>query len=351
MTHNDRSKPIDTSEEVVSAARVWAERIAERDLTASERQRFEEWLRDPNHEMEFFAEFEIRFRLQQIPESEREVVRSEAAPPPTPPRYLPERRRLWMRRKLIAAAALVLLAVGAVWVGFLSHPHYVTGVGERLSTVLSDGTRVELDAQTDLQWLGLGRCDRRVRLLRGEALFNVRRDPRCPFQVLVGRGSRIEVLGTEFDVYQHHLGEQRVTVLEGRVRIHGLPMATGSSPWQVDLGAGQQSTWSTGLPSTRTLEDPSKVTAWREDRLDFADQPLTEVIEDLQRHTSIPIRIADPRLQSIHVTGELQVDELHIRPSVLRLAQRPEIEVKDDGHSLTLTYRSQAPTNREKGRP
>jgi len=338
MTSSDRSKPTGTSEDVVSAARAWAERIAERDLTASERQRFEQWLRDPNHEMEFFAEFEIRFRLQQIPESERAVLRSEAAPPPTAPRYLPE-RRLWTRPRWVAAAAVVILGVGAVWVGLLSRPHYVTGVGEKLSTVLADGTRVELDAETDLQWLGVGRCDRRVRLFRGEALFNVRRDSRCPFHVLVGHGSSIEVLGTEFDVYQHHNGEQRVTVLEGRVRIHGLPVATGSSPWQVDLGAGQQSTWSTGLPSTRTLEDPSKVTAWREDRLDFADQPLTEVIEDLQRHTSIPIRIADPRLQSIHVTGELQVDEIHIRASVLRLAQRPDIEVKDDGHALVLTYR------------
>jgi hypothetical protein len=41
------------------------------------------------------------------------------------------------------------------------------------------------------------------------------------------------------------------------------------------------------------------------------------------------------------VTGELQVDELHIRSSVLRLGRRPEIDVKDDGHSLILNYRAQ----------
>jgi transmembrane sensor len=254
MTNHDASNSSDPPEEVVCAARAWVELIAERDLTTSERVSFEEWLRDPDHEMEFHLEFEIRFRLAEL-SSERQALRSEAAPPSSP-RYLPERRP-WNRPRLAAAAAVVLLAIGAVWIG-LPRQHYVTGTGEKLSTYLADGTRVELNAQTDLEWLGAGRCDRRVRLVRGEALFNVHGDPRCPFQVLVGRG-RIEVLGTEFDVHQDGNGEERVSVLEGRVRLHG---PSGVTPWQMDLGAGQQATWSSGPPSTRKLEDPSKATAW-----------------------------------------------------------------------------------------
>jgi transmembrane sensor len=155
--------------------------------------------------------------------------------------------------------------------------------------------------------------------------------------VFVGRGS-IEVLGTEFDVHQDGEGEERVSVLEGRVRLRG---PSGTPTWQVDLGAGQQAIWSTGPPRTRTLDDTSKVIAWREDRLNFDDQPLAQVVEELQRNTSIPIRIADPRLLSIHLTGELRVDEPHIRASVQWLGQRPGIEVKDNGNSLILTYRAQ----------
>jgi ferric-dicitrate binding protein FerR (iron transport regulator) len=156
--------------------------------------------------------------------------------------------------------------------------------------------------------------------------------------VFVGRGA-IEVLGTGFDVYQHRNGDEEVSVLEGRVRIRGLATAS-SKPWYLDLNAGQQATWGDGAPIVHQL-DASKVTAWREARLEFENRPLPEVIEELQRYTPIPIRIADPRLLTIHVTGELEVDPLHIRGSILRLAERPEIEVHDNGRFLTLTYRAQ----------
>jgi transmembrane sensor len=200
---------------------------------------------------------------------------------------------------------------------------------------LADGTHVELGPQTELKWVGIGRCDRRVKLLRGEALFSVHDDPQCPFRVFVGRGS-IEVLGTQFDVHQDSTGEDRVSVVEGRVRVHS---PSGAPQWQVDLDAGQQAVWSGGPPRTRKLDDPSRATAWRDDNLDFDDQPLAQVVEDLQRYTPTPIRIADRRLLSTHVTGGLQVDQPHIRDSVMWLGQLPGIAIKDDGHSLTLNYR------------
>ena len=334
MIHFGTWKSSGTRDDVVCNARAWAELFDERDPTVAERVSFEEWLWDVKHEREFAAEVEIRFRFAEIPESKREALRSGIAPL-TPPRYLPARRP-WTSPRWAVAAAVILLGVGALWTG-LSRQHYVTGIGEKLATHLADGSRVELSSQTELQSFGVGQCDRRVRLVRGEALFSVHRDPRCPFRVFVGRGS-IEVLGTEFDVHQDGEGEERVSVLEGRVRLRG---PSGTPTWQVDLGAGQQATWSTGPPRTRTLDDTSKVIAWREDRLNFDDQPLAQVVEELQRNTSIPIRIADPRLLSIHLTGELRVDEPHIRASVQWLGQRPEIEVKDNGHSLILTYRAQ----------
>lgn len=346
MTHLD-NEPTDTLVDAVAAARAWSDLIAERDLTASEHQRFVEWLGDGDHELEFFTEFNIRFSLREARQSEHQAPHAMAAHP-IPPRYITE-QRLWTRPRLALAAAVALLGIGIAWIGLPRHSHYSTGMGEKLTANLADGTRVDLNAQTELEWLGARKCDRRVRLAHGEALFNVQRDPHCPFHVLVGHDS-IEVLGTEFDVYQRHNGDLRVSVLEGRVRIHGIPVDAASPPWQIELVAGQQATWSTGLPSTRKLDDASKAIAWREDRLDFDDQPLEQVVEELQRYTSIPIRIMDPRLVTIHVTGELSVDQPHIRASVLRLAQRPEIQVDDRGNSLRLTYREQAPATSE-GQP
>jgi transmembrane sensor len=330
-------------ETIVATARAWADILAERDLTTEERERFEAWVCEhPVHESELLAALEIPIRLEELPESERERLRAREAPPVATARYLQE-RSLWSAPRLAVAAGIVLLAIGGAWFILSRHPDYSTATGERLNTSLPDGTHVELNTQTDLQWLGRGRCDRRVRLLRGEVLFEVHSDPRCPFQVLTGGGS-IEVLGTRFDVYRHGDGNEQVSVLDGRVRVRG--SLAGSSPWEVDVGAGEQATWgmTAGPPSPRPL-DNGKATAWREGLLEFQNEPLGQVIGELQRYTSLPIKIADERLFDIHVTGRVELDSSHIHEFLLRLRERPEIRVRADDRSVTLSYRSAIPNS------
>ena len=319
-------------DDVFAAACAWVDIVGEREFTDEEHQRFVDWLQDADHASEFVLALEIRFRLAQVPETLREALRRRiAAPVAAEARYLPKRTVSPWRPAL--AAAVALLGVGTIlWV--LHHrPHYSTGTGERSATLLADGSRAELSPETDLEWLG-GTCDRRVRLNRGEALFEVHSDPHCPFQVLLGRVA-IEVLGTRFDVYRHRDGEQ-VSVLEGRVRIHGVAAGT-DKPWQLDVGAGQQAIWGAGLPSIRSFNSAA-ATAWREDRLEFYGEPLARVVEELQRYTSIPIKIADPRLLTIPVSADFEVDERHIHSAVLMLGEILPLQVRDDGKSFTLTY-------------
>lgn len=316
-------------------AHAWAKLIGERDLTEVERKCFEAWLDDPKHEMAFVAAANLVFRLTEVPEKHREGRFLEAAASDHP-RYLPKGRG-WGVHIGVSAAAVVLAAVGVAWiVRSERHPHYSTQIAEQRTLNLPDGSRVELNTQTDLEWLGTRPCDRRIKLIRGEALFDVHVDPHCPFQVLVGRGG-IEVLGTRFDVYQHKNGDDQVSVLEGRVRIHGLVMADGAPLWQMELAAGQEAVWNQGSPTIHT-RDVDKLASWRNNQVDFSDQSLAEVVDELQRYSPIPLRIGDSRLLKIHVTGELQVSD--IRAAVTRLAARPEMQVVDDGKSLTLKYRA-----------
>lgn len=321
------------SESTREAARDWVElMLGERDLTTSERERFNKWLFDVNNERAYVAELEIYCRLAEVRGTHPEAFCCEVATMAST-RYQVSRSS-WTRLSLAGAVVVALVGLGALWTE-PSRQNYRTEIGEKRSTQLVDGTRVDLSSQTELEWLGTGQCDRRVRLLHGEALFRIHDDPKCPFRISVARGS-IEVLGTAFDVHQSVDGEERVSVLNGRVRIHG---SSGSPPWQMDLGAGQQATWSAGLARTRRLDDLSEVTAWRDDKLDFEEQPLAEVVEELRRFTAVPIRIADSQLLSTHVTGELQVDEPHMRASLMRIAQPLGIEVRDDGKALVLTSR------------
>jgi hypothetical protein len=60
----------------------------------------------------------------------------------------------------------------------------------------------------------------------------------------------------------------------------------------------------------------------------------------------IPINLdpSDTRLRSIHVTARVKSDPAHIREFVLRLSERPEMQVVDDGKSLMLSLRQQTST-------
>ena len=55
----------------------------------------------------------------------------------------------------------------------------------------------------------------------------------------------------------------------------------------MDLKAEEQASWGDGPPSTHAL-DVAKATAWREERLEFENQPLAQVVEELRRYTSTP---------------------------------------------------------------
>ena len=340
MSNSDTSKPNGIPDEVKMTAGAWVALFAQRQMTAQEQRAFAAWLRDANHEKELIQTLEIPYQLQSIPESQREALRARSAPTSSA-RYIPE-RHLWARPRLaIAATVLPLLAGGVIWMALSRHPQYSTGVGEKFSAVLPDGTHVELNSRTSLEWIG-GRCHRQARLIRGEAWFEVHADPRCPFEVVVGRET-VEVLGTRFDIYRQRSSDQ-VSVLDGRILVHGPPALAGRPSWQLDLVAGQQATWSgDSPPTTQKLEQVSKSTSWREGWLDFDNVPLAKVVEELQRYTSTPIQfdVNDQRLQTIHVTADLPNDPKHIHEFVLRLAERPEILVVDDGRSLTLRSRPQ----------
>src|SRR5208282_5108598 len=101
----------------------------------------------------------------------------------------------------IAAAALACAVVAAaVWFGMPGpRPESIaTASSQRRSFTLSDGTVVELNANTSAQFEN-GRSERRVRLAEGEAYFVVTKDKERPFIVDTPAGT-VRVTGTVFIV-------------------------------------------------------------------------------------------------------------------------------------------------------
>jgi transmembrane sensor len=183
--------------------------------------------------------------------------------------------------------------------------HWTTAQGESREIVLQDGTRVQLDADSDLV-VKLGARVRRASLVRGEALFSVVHDASRPFEVKIGRG-RITDLGTRFDLEVLH-DSTRVAVFEGRV---GVATAQG----EVLLTPGQGSGYDAKGALLPVSEVGDSAWLWEKGLRHFDEAPLADVVQRLARYHSIRFAFANPRLARLRLSGTFRMTDL---PTFLR---------------------------------
>lgn len=201
-----------------------------------------------------------------------------------------------------------------------------TAVGQHRVATLDDGTRVTLDGATRLE-VQLGAHRRRVRLVRGEAFFDVAHDPSRPFVVSAPEGSAT-VLGTAFDLERGN-GRLELSVHRGRVRLApgGLIRRTA------DLTVGQRAFTTQGRLSATRRFDPS-ADDWRSGWLETDGVTLDRLVERLNRGSATPIVIADPALAKQRVAGRFRLDQPE--DLVRNLSLMHGFVVRQDGTRLVL---------------
>ncbi|MBJ6368466.1 FecR family protein [Snuella sedimenti] len=113
-----------------------------------------------------------------------------------------------------AAAAMIVLAFGVFY--FLNTgTQFRTGFSEQLAVVLPDDSKVQLNANSQLDFKKINWSDNRLLHLKGEAFFDVEKG--ASFKVLTEEGI-VEVLGTEFNVIARN-GYFEVQCKEGKVKV------------------------------------------------------------------------------------------------------------------------------------
>lgn len=211
------------------------------------------------------------------------------------------------RRAFVGIAAAIAATVAmAVWgPGLLLalEADYATGIGDTRIVTLEDGSSVTLGADSAIAIDFLP--DRRaLRLLRGEAFFDVVPDPDRPFTV-AARQTMTTVYGTAFDV-RTLPGSVAVAVEHGRV---GVQWAANEAKAVSDnLGADD---WleldDDGNLSTGRLP-PGSVAAWRSGKLVLQDRPISDVVDAVSRHFHGTILVADSHLLTSRITGVFDLD-------------------------------------------
>lgn len=165
---------------------------------------------------------------------------------------------------------------------------------------LSDGTKVWLNAETELSYPARFEASSRQVFLKGEAYFEVARNESSPFIITTGE-QVITVLGTSFGVRAYAEENRIFTTLEqGSVKISTPQQSTLLKPGEQscnDLLSGQIQ-----VAKVNTL----LYTAWHTGKFMFADQSLEDILNTLSRWYNMNIAYARPELKKIRFTGELK---------------------------------------------
>ncbi len=155
--------------------------------------------------------------------------------------------------------------------------------------ILSDGSKVFLNAASVLKYPATFTGSERVVELSGEAFFEVTRNSANPFRVLI-KDAEVEVLGTDFNVMAYEDEPiSRTTLVDGSVKIE-------SGKESVKLEPGQQA--QVPNPSTRVDApikvvsgiDPQSVLAWRDGNFEFDNADLRTVMRTLARSYDVTVQ-------------------------------------------------------------
>jgi transmembrane sensor len=198
---------------------------------------------------------------------------------------------------------------------------YSTPIGKHLTVELPDHSHLRLNTNTELQ-VEYSQDARLLTMTRGEALFEVAKDPDRVFRVRVA-GYDFKAVGTAFDIRADAPGSLRLTVTEGRVRVHPVPSAEqpadrahNTAPRfndATDVVVGANQAVSIEARSQRidvlTASQVAAATAWQRGVVVFDATPLSQVVAELSRYSTERWIIAEPALAHMSVSGYFQVGD------------------------------------------
>lgn len=236
------------------------------------------------------------------------------------------RRPRWKWRAGLAAALVALTGGWMIYQGLLGADTYATTVGDQQIVKLSDGSVIHLNTDSRAEVRYSARV-RSVRLVSGEAMFTVARDPARPFSVQTD-SAFIQALGTQFNVYRTSGTTTRIAVVEGAVQVSEDRPAAGKEA--VKLGAGDEARVLAHHVVKVKEPDVERAVAWRARRLVFPGDRVADVANEFNRYNKTQIRVEGEAIRQRRMSGVFDADDPS--PFIEHLARDPTLAVdKADG--------------------
>lgn len=273
---------MNTNESVRAQAAAWISRLHGTDRNANLEEGLRVWLAEDAQHKEVFE------RMTQSWEDATAIVVRQPFPRVRTPLHVGS------KNSAKAAAVLILCGLGSFsayqWFG---HNTYTTDIGEQRTVRLADASKISVNSASKVT-VNFDEAAREVRLERGEAYFEVAKDPRRPFIVLAGH-QRIEALGTAF-VVRYDGARTAVTLVDGKIAVSDVDQPR-------ILTVGQRLTFVANQPAQLDAPKLDALTAWRRGEVVLDNLSLAEAVTEMNRYDSNQLSVEDPEVAALNVSG------------------------------------------------
>lgn len=237
----------------------------------------------------------------------------------------------------IAAAVVFIVGISIFWHYTIDHRllsfidkkvmlEKSTKYGEESEFLLSDGSKLKLNAGSLVHFEKTFSGTTREVSLNGEAFFDVAKNKHKPFVIKTGK-LQVTVLGTAFDVKSYEDDDYAtVTVTRGRVKVN-------SPEREYIITPNEQICFnkSTGELVKRNV-DAADYIKWTTGTLCFRKTQVKEMIRQLERQYDVKIKVNNPTILSRTVTGE------YSKLSTILEALEFTLNVKSDVKNQVITF-------------
>lgn len=293
-------------------ARAWVVRIRSGEATADDSAELIRWsARSPDHKAALKEAVRLRRLVAAAGLDEAAKVSGWRLSPEVPAAAPPSRavvsRRAFLAGGLAASAAaggvLIVRPPLGLWPSLAElRSDYRTGTGERRTIPLARGASAELNTRTSVALRSDDHVDR-LELIAGEVAVDAIH-PARPVAVRTAAGEASARDG-RFSVRLQE-GGACVTCLAGRVSV------AARDAGGLVLTAGQQSVYRAGSLGAPTIVNVARAEAWRQGLLIFTEEPLSGVVDEINRYRPGKIILANASLGRIPVSAVFQLDRIDL---------------------------------------
>ncbi len=263
----------------------------------------EEWIKQDNENKTYFSTMKNSFAIASMFAEKMETKVQHKTNALT--------RRIPLRRFLYYAAAVLVIGIIfyslAIYIQMGEAARLTTLIvprGQHAELLLSDGTKVWVNAESQFSYPSVFRGNKREVILKGEAFFKVKSDPTHPFIVHANQLS-VMAVGTQFDVSAYPCDKTiRVFLKKGKLHVY----RNAQPERQMVLLASQSAIYNVDkhLLEAGELSNPE---AWKDGHITVNMEQFSDIVRQLERVYSVDITVQNPKLDSLVLSGDFNAND------------------------------------------